>query len=245
MKRFRGSMRIAAAILSVVALTFVVGCSDDDNGTTPAVNHAPVISSVQVSPPSVSSGGSVIVTVVAVDADGDQLSYTYTPNGGSISGSGPSVTWLAPTTAGNYSVSVSVSDGEANPVVSSGALTVIAAQTGIRGTIAAPAGVQVDLRNILVRLYTSFGDYAADAPARFIAAQGTEFLVTFEFTDLPPGNTYYVDAWKDMDSSGNYSAGDVWSVYATGAWPNQTVAPIIVTQGSMANISSGMVTFLL
>ncbi len=68
--------------------------------------------------------------------------------------------------------------------------------------------------------------------------------------DVQPGvgnpiNAHETYTLKDMDADTNYTVGDVWSVYATGAWPNWTVAPILVTSSGMTNCSSGMITFLL
>jgi hypothetical protein len=241
MKMFE-RMSLWGAALALCLLPFVSGCGDD--GTTTPTNYAPVITSVTVIPGSVQAGGTATVTVVATDQNGDALTYSYAPNGGSISGSGSSVIWTAPSQAGSYSVAVTVSDGKGGTATGSGTLTVAAAATGITGTITAPGGVQVDLRNMLVRLYDSVGSYQNDTPFTYVTAQGSEYTVTFTFTNLPPG-TYYLDAWKDMDGGGTYTVGDVWSVYATGAWPNWTVAPVAVTQGNMTNCSGGMITFLL
>lgn len=244
MKSFR-KLSLVGASLAVLALLFVAGCSDDDDGgTTPAANHAPQVLSVAVNPPTVVASGAATVTVNATDSDDDNMTYAYAPNGGSITGTGAVVTWNAPGAAGNYSVAVTVTDEHGLTGSGSGNLTVSAAVTGITGTITAPAGVQVDLRNMLVRLYDDFGSYQADAPFTFVTAQGSEYTVNFTFNSIPPG-TYYLDAWKDMDADTNYSVGDVWSVYATGAWPNQTVAPVVVTQGQVTNCSAGMITFLL
>jgi hypothetical protein len=227
----------------LLALVVLAGCGDDDKGTTPT-NHAPQILSVVVSPTSVIAGGSATVTVTAIDSDSDALTYSYQPSGGSIVGNTASVTWTAPMSAGSISVTVTVNDGNGGTATSSASLSVGAAAMGITGSIVAPAGIQVDLRNMQVRLYDSVIAYANDTPFLTTTAQGTEFQVSFTFNNLP-ASTYYLDCWKDMDNSGTYTVGDVWSVYATGQWPNWTVASILVQQGNMTNCSSGMLTFLL
>ena len=244
MQRFRGLLLWGAG-LALLTLFVVFGCG---NKTTapPPVNHAPTISSITVTPSSVAPGGQATVVVAASDPDGDALTYSYQASAGACVGTGSIGIWTAPSTAGAHSVTVTVSDGQAT-ASGSGMLTVTTTPppgTGITGTITAPIGINVDLRNMLVRLYSDRVSYQNDAPSLIVRATGDEFSVTFSFTDLPAG-TYYLDAWKDMDASGNYTAGDVWSVYATGAWPNWTVATIVVTNGHVTNCSSGMITFLL
>jgi hypothetical protein len=244
MRRFRGTILWGVA-LAIFSLLTAPGCGDK-NTTAPPVNHAPVVASVTVNPGQVAAGGTATVTVLATDPDGDALTYSYQVSQGGISGAGATAIWTAPSTAGAHSVNVTVSDGDKS-ATGSGMLTVTTAPppgTGITGTITAPGGINVDLRNMLVRLYSDRDSYNRDAPSLIVTAQGNEFSVSFSFNDLPPG-TYYLDAWKDMDASGTYTNGDVWSVYATGAWPNQTVATIVVTAGHVTNCSSGMVTFLL
>ncbi|MCG2826174.1 MAG: PKD domain-containing protein [Thermoplasmatales archaeon] len=79
------------------------------------VNHAPVVSSINANLTTVSTGGTVTIAVNATDADaGDVLIYVYSSTGGTISGTGNTVTWAAPDTAGTYTVSVYVNDGVVN-----------------------------------------------------------------------------------------------------------------------------------
>jgi hypothetical protein len=228
--------KLAAAFLAVPLL--FAGCGGDDNGTNQPTNRDPVIVGVSVSPGQVTAGGSVIVTVTATDQDGDALTYTYVPNGGSITGSGASVTWNAPTTAGPYSITVTVSDGKGGTATSTGSLTVIAAATGISGTAQVTAGVQVDLRNSRVAVYANFNDWANDQYVMTATGTGNEYSVSFAFTNMAPG-TYFLDLWKDMNNNGLYDAGDLFGFYGQGAWPNTiNFTPITVLQGQTTNIGS-------
>jgi len=223
----------------VVLLTLALaGCGDDDNETNP-VNHDPVILSISVVPSSVSAGASATVTVTATDQDDNTLNYAYVPNGGSISGSGASVSWTAPSTAGAYSVAVTVTDGHGGSDTGTGSLTVTPAATGISGTARVAAGVQADLRNSLVRLFADYDDFQNDRTFRSVAAQGSEYSVSFSFTDLPPG-TYYLDLWKDMDNSTTYTNNDLYGIYGTYQWPNPVAAPVVVLQGQMTNVGEIM-----
>lgn len=57
------------------------------------------------------------VECIAVDPDGDKLSYEWSITGGKITGSGNKIIWTAPGVAGTYSISVEVTcnNGTSNP----------------------------------------------------------------------------------------------------------------------------------
>ncbi|GEM_PF-3102049 len=78
-----------------------------------AENVAPVISSLTADPSSVVSGGSTEITCTATDANGDDLTYTWTKTGGILSSTtGSSVTWTAPNNVSTHTITCTVSDGE-------------------------------------------------------------------------------------------------------------------------------------
>jgi len=78
------------------------------------VNRPPEISDLTANPSSVDINQTTTITCIASDPDGDPLTYYWTKNGGSFEGgtSGSTVTWRAPSTPGNYTVTCEVSDGE-------------------------------------------------------------------------------------------------------------------------------------
>ncbi len=84
------------------------GCEEE------AANTAPVISSFQADAASVDPNGQATLVVSATDAEDDTLTYTYQLTGGTITGTGSTVTWVAPETAGSYTINVDVSDGKLN-----------------------------------------------------------------------------------------------------------------------------------
>lgn len=87
-------------------------------------NRAPVISSLVADPTSINTGGTSTITCTASDPDEDTLTYTWTKTGGTITGSGSSVTYTAPDTEGTYIVSVTVFDGGSISVIRSIYITV-------------------------------------------------------------------------------------------------------------------------
>lgn len=242
MKSFRSSLRIAAAILSVVALTFVVGCSEDDNGTPTPVNRAPVISQVSVNPTSVNAGGSATVTVVASDPDGDTMTYQY-QGPGTILPNGAMATWTPPSVQGSHTITVTARDPDqltSSPMMGYVTVTVPQQQTGISGTGQLQVGMSGDLSNARVAYYQNFDDWAADAPVAFVGATGSGSSVTFTLVPVPPG-TYYLDFWKDMDNDTVIDAGDFFGWYGSGAYPNNIqLTPFAVNQGFMTNL--GVIT---
>lgn len=74
-------------------------------------NHAPTVTGITAAPQDVGPGESSTLTCQASDVDGDSLTYQWSATGGTISGSGSSVTWTAPQTTGVYDVTCTVDDG--------------------------------------------------------------------------------------------------------------------------------------
>jgi hypothetical protein len=77
-----------------------------------SANQSPRISSLSANPSGVLYGGSTTVTCIASDPDGDAVRYSWEASGGSITGVGDKVTWIAPSKGGSYNISVIVSDGK-------------------------------------------------------------------------------------------------------------------------------------
>jgi hypothetical protein len=103
-----------------------VEISDGDNIVTDqlsitvlAPNHPPVINSLTTNCPRVKPAGTGTITCDATDPDGDELTYTWSAERGTISGEGPVVTWTAPGEYGNYVITVTVSDGRGGEVTDS------------------------------------------------------------------------------------------------------------------------------
>ena len=74
-------------------------------------NQPPVVTSLTAEPPKVDPGETSTITCAATDPDGDSLSYGWSATGGTISGTGASITWRAPVADEKVVVTVTVSDG--------------------------------------------------------------------------------------------------------------------------------------
>jgi iron complex transport system substrate-binding protein len=77
---------------------------------TPIPNNPPEITSLKAYPSSVDPGGTSTITCIASDPDNDTITYTWSATGGTISGLGNIVTWIAPTATGNFIISATAAD---------------------------------------------------------------------------------------------------------------------------------------
>jgi hypothetical protein len=93
---------------------------------TVGANQSPTISSLSANPSGVLYGGSAVITCIASDPDGDQVRYSWTASGGSITGVGNKVTWIAPNNGGSYNITVIVSDGKGGETTGNVMVTVAA-----------------------------------------------------------------------------------------------------------------------
>jgi hypothetical protein len=79
--------------------------------TTPT-NRRPIITSLEAEADWTAPLGSLQVTCTASDPDGDELSYEWSASGGSITGTGAAVNWIAPEEVGMYDITVVVADSQ-------------------------------------------------------------------------------------------------------------------------------------
>ncbi len=229
------TITLIMALAFVVGLMTIGGCKKDEE----AKNQNPVVTSVLVQPGSVSPGGSAVINVTASDPDGDELTYTYAPSGGTVAGNGASATWTAPTAPGAYSVIVTVNDGKGGTATGNGALTVTQPVTTIAGTARFPAGVSGDLSNAKVSIYTSWDNWNANQPVRYVAATGSGSTVSFSMVDVAPGN-YYLDIWKDNDNDSWWSSGDYVGWYGSGGLGSPSLTEFQIAQGETKNFTVDM-----
>ena len=93
-------------------------------------NRPPQITALVAEPGDVLPGKTAAVKSTSVDPDGDTLSYAWQASGGTIRGTDAQVTWTAPATAGQYTITCTVSDTEQAQASKEVIITVSAAGTG-------------------------------------------------------------------------------------------------------------------
>lgn len=199
---------------------------------TEKVETIPAISSFTISHDTVESGGIALLTTHASDEDGDELVYFYVTTGGSITGYGDSVYWFAPVTGGVYRAIVRVTDPAGNQSIDSINLVVLnSGNSEIVGTASFPEGMNYDLSESKVRLFTSLAARQAGQCTDSTVVFGFGSIVSFKFPSVPPG-TYYLDVWKDVDKSVNISTGDFMGWYGKGDFISPDLRPVTVVENT-------------
>ena len=120
------SLRSTSAVLSALAIFALVafsGCGGGGAGDG-GVNVAPVINSLVAVAQAIWQGQQTNITANATDGNGDALSYAWATTGGTITGTGKTVTFAAPQTGGAYTVTVTVTDGRGGQDVEQIVITV-------------------------------------------------------------------------------------------------------------------------
>jgi hypothetical protein len=209
--------------LTIFTLLLISSCSEK-------VQSIPAIEKAAVTPDTVEASGIALITITASDVDGDELVYSYSTNGGQISGYGDSVYWLAPLKGGSYTTIVRVTDPSGNQAIDSIKLFVLnSGKSAVSGTASFPEGINFDLSSSKVRLFTSLAARTAGQSIDSVNVFGFGPIVSFSFPAVEPG-TYYLDVWKDMDNSITISPGDFIGWYGSGDFINPELRALIVQE---------------
>ncbi len=188
-----------------------------------SINILPVIQNLIASQRKLNLGATTTFFCSATDQDKDSLSYKWNASRGSISGTGSSINWTAPNTAGNYYISCTVNDG--------------------RGGIAADS-IGVEVRDFSIQqsgqlvAYYPFNGNADDESG--FNNNGTVYYATLtkdRFGD--PNSAYYFNGTNGFiqvpsDSSLNFRKGitiNFWMKISS--LPNRE--QYIISQGSYEN----------
>jgi hypothetical protein len=106
-----------ALVISLLLLIVLGACA-------PHSNSPPRIESLTAAPSVIGQAETTVIECIASDPDGDELSYQWSTEQGSVSGQGPSVTWTGPDTCGDYIVTVTVTDSKGAKTSQSVTITV-------------------------------------------------------------------------------------------------------------------------
>jgi hypothetical protein len=167
--------RICTLLLLAAAGGFA-GCGDK---TTAPANRSPRIIDLIARPAAVIPGGLVRVSALVADSDGDPLTYLWSATGGAFTDSSGSVTnWIAPDSAGAYTVFMRATD-TVDTVSSSVDIGVGSARLTV---LSEPAGAFVSLDGSPTGLTTPT-TFAPLAPGSHIAAVSSPYFA-YAFSSL-------------------------------------------------------------
>lgn len=96
-------------LLLIILSILMISCSE------PPANVAPAVIQVSTSKSQVALGEQISLEALCYDADGDTISYSWSATGGTL-GSSSSIptTWIAPNIAGDYTITLTITDGRGN-----------------------------------------------------------------------------------------------------------------------------------
>jgi hypothetical protein len=186
-------------------------------------NSDPVISEVIFNPATINANGTTNVSVSASDPNGDNLTYTYSVSGGTITGAGADVIWSAPAMQGEHTLTATADDGQGGQVTKTVKITILEPVTQISGIASLQGGGY--LSDAKVYLYAGYPTAASPIKTQTVNDNG--FMAVFNFTGITPGD-YYVLLWKDCDKNGSASVGDYIGWYGTGIYQSPTYTKITV-----------------
>lgn len=148
-------------ILAIFALLIVSSACEPGEEATPTptptpepgINQPPVISILTPAQSQVYPLSIIEIQCVASDPDGDAISYAWSTTGGKFTGTGPTVSWIAPEHYGTYEVTVTVQDDKGNSTIKSITLSVVANRDPqILSLVAAPDTVLPDEQSTITCL---------------------------------------------------------------------------------------------
>ena len=156
MATFKVKVGVVLAILAMLIVGIACGPGGETTPTPePGGNQPPVISNLtpaqtQVLPSTAKSPSIIVIECVASDPNGDTVSYEWATTGGKFSGSGATISWVAPEHLGDYKVTVTVEDGKGASAVESIAISVVSNQAPeILSLTADPTAVAPQARSMM------------------------------------------------------------------------------------------------
>jgi len=242
------SLKLGILALLFVALIIFSGCV----GTAPPINHSSTIISLTSNPPSpIEINQSTVITCLASDQDGDTLTYSWTKTGGTITGSGSTITWTAPSIAGTYTIICTVSDGRGGQDSESVNIEVFELddETKITNTIHGLFQAINDkdwntAKSYCVygseiyqgivgaeQCYNLYGAYECDIPDEFIVNNINPIIINGDYAEA---YAYLTTIWGSIEDSGEnwlylQKIDNDWRLYGAGGTTPLNNAPVITS----------------
>jgi hypothetical protein len=191
------------------------------------INHMPSINKLRVTPRKLNINSSAVAQCIAMDSDNDTLNYIWSSNGGTITGTGNSISWKSPLTEGNYKLYCTVNDGHGGIIKDSISIEVRDFSKYVKGNLLAYypfSGNANDLsgnnRNGTVNSVQLESDRNGNANSAFLFDGVSSSIKISNDNGLNVQNAFAVNFWMKIGafynreqypiSHGNYS--DRWKV---------------------------------
>ncbi len=160
-----------------IVLVLLVGCSSKNPTSPPPPNNAPIINSLLISSSSIPRNRTASFAVVVTDSDEDSLIYFWSATAGTFLGgnNSPQVTWIPPTSIADYTISLTIEDGN-NRIDTSFTMSVTKAIYTFSGLVVNQAAAPIS--GVYVVIVDS--DNGIDSVL-------TDTSGTYSFTDKPEG----------------------------------------------------------
>jgi len=133
--------------------------------------------------------GSIGVNCIVSGSDGNELSYTWSANGGSFDGTGAVVDWIAPEQVGMYDITVNITDDQGGQDTAS--ITLIASN--------GPPPVIEDL------IVTATHKYLKESPAGYKVGKAQNYSIECVASSNTSGNLTYEWSCTGGDINGEGS----------------------------------------
>jgi len=224
----------ASAELTVLDLKKIIAKAD---GPFVGTNNPPVISSLTANPPSVDVNQTTTITCTASDEDvGDILTYAWVKTGGMFEGStlGSSVNWTAPSTAGTYTVTCEVIDGNGGEATNSVDISV-SNITPTNQPPSIPNNPSPASGSTSISINTNLGWTGGDPDPEDIVTYNVYFEANDSNPDLVASNNQSSTTYNP--GTLNYDTHYYWKIIAKDNHGNETSGPVwnFITESQINN----------
>jgi hypothetical protein len=180
----------------------------DSITVTVRVNNPPLITALTADSNWVHPSSSCQLRCDCGDADGDELMYEWSSEGGDISGEGPEVTWTAPDAMGTYAITVVVTDGLGGESSSSVSVNVGVNHPPVIDELVITPEAEKDFNPTKMKIY-----YGKSCDIQCIASDPDGDELSYQWSaDVPPAVRDY---WSAVGSISGEGSSVTWTAPST------------------------------